>query len=512
MPNIYGQLLNAQLENSAGTPASGGTPTGRIYIDTTNASNGVPKYYNGTTWLPLLAQAPLISQTATLPTTTVNWANGLYQQVVLGAHTVISFTNPVAGQTHVLVVSQKATEIASTTPWMYQFNLPDQDSRRLPYLVGNAAHSSENQVWAWYYQSTIRASYATIPASAANPGALPSTLITGIDVHPTKNVISGGRTGSPFGQSLLFYDGGSKFTYGVLNQSTFTTLAAQAVGVSYSPDGQLLCAVSGTTAFLQAVPCDIYGIPSGTVINPTALAGAGQCVSVHPSGSHVIAGHTTTPFMSCLPINSGALGAKITNPVTLPAAQVNGVAWSPVGDFVAGAGQTTPFLQVWPFDPFTGFGAIVTAPVSLPAGGPPGALGRGVAWHPSGAYIALAMNSSPFVTVYPFNRSAGGAFGTPISPAGGNIPAATINCVAWSPCGNYLFAGCSASTFLYVYDFSAQTMNTLVTYDGSNPGQVVNDIVFTKSGDFVILALNASPFIMTYPVPRKAKNYLKLTW
>ena len=510
MPYIFGQLINAQLENNVGNPSV--ASMGRMYIDTTNASNAVPKFYNGTSWLPLLAQQPLFTQTATTQTTTVNWANGLYQQVILGAHTVISFTNPVAGQTHVLVITQKSTEVASTTPFMAQFSMPDQDSRRLPYLIQNVEQSSVNQVYAWFYQAPIRAAYATIPASIANPGALPSTLITGIDTHPTSGVIAGGRTGSPFHQTLRYYDGGAKFLYGVLNQSTATTAAAQVVGASYSPDGQVLFVVSGTTPFIQAFPTDIYGIGAGTVWgNPgTIPTGAAQCVAAHPSGSHVVVGHTTTPFMSCYPVGQGGYGTKVTNPVTLPAAQVNGVAWSPVGDFLAGAGQTTPFLQVWPFDPFTGFGTIVSAPGNLPAGGPPGSLGKGVAWHPSGAYIALAMSSSPFVTVYPFNRAGSGSFGAPISPTGGNIPAATINCVAWSPCGNYLFAGCSASTYLYVYDFSAQTMNTLVAYDGSNPGQVVNDITFTKSGDFVICALNASPFIMTYPVPRKARNYLKL--
>lgn len=50
MPYLYGQLLNAQLENSAGNPSAGGTPMGRVYIDTTSASAAAPKFYNGTAW------------------------------------------------------------------------------------------------------------------------------------------------------------------------------------------------------------------------------------------------------------------------------------------------------------------------------------------------------------------------------------------------------------------------------------------------------------------------------
>lgn len=52
MPYIYGQLLNAQMENSSGNPASGGSPLGRLYIDSgiIGATHGVPFFYDGTQW------------------------------------------------------------------------------------------------------------------------------------------------------------------------------------------------------------------------------------------------------------------------------------------------------------------------------------------------------------------------------------------------------------------------------------------------------------------------------
>jgi len=55
MPYIYGQLLNAQLENSSGAPSSGGTPTGRIYVDITTPTAAQAKIYNGTTWVYLFS-------------------------------------------------------------------------------------------------------------------------------------------------------------------------------------------------------------------------------------------------------------------------------------------------------------------------------------------------------------------------------------------------------------------------------------------------------------------------
>lgn len=50
MPYMYGQLLNAQLENSVGNPTLGGTPVGRVYNDISNPAASIPKFYNGSAW------------------------------------------------------------------------------------------------------------------------------------------------------------------------------------------------------------------------------------------------------------------------------------------------------------------------------------------------------------------------------------------------------------------------------------------------------------------------------
>jgi hypothetical protein len=51
MPHIYGQILNAQLENSSGDPSTAAS-IGRVYIDVTSAANAVPKFNNGTSYVP----------------------------------------------------------------------------------------------------------------------------------------------------------------------------------------------------------------------------------------------------------------------------------------------------------------------------------------------------------------------------------------------------------------------------------------------------------------------------
>lgn len=519
---VDGWLEKAQFENIAsGSPTP--TPTGRIYTDTTVPTVAVPRFYNGTAWLPfLLGQSSALVAQSSGKAVTVNWANGLFQQVILNNHATISFSNPQSGQIHTLIVTQAATESASVTPWMFKFNMPDQLTRRTGYQPNGVLQSFESQLFSWFYTSSgLKPAYNTVPPVYSNPATLPTTLLTGIDLFPGSlgsdtqlnrvGTVFGGRTSSPFGQSLRYYDGGAKFYWQKTDISTPTAAAAQLNNVAYHPDGHTLFGTSGTTPFLQAWGVDIYGVPNqNAYANPgTVPTGAAQCVAVSPSGAHVGVGHTTTPFVSVYPVNSGAFGTKLTNPVSLPVAQVNALAWAPTGDFLVCAGQTTPFIEAYPFDPFTGFGTKVTAPGVTPAGGPPGALGKGVAWNPSGTFVAMGMNSSPFLTVIAFNRATG-LWGTSTTPSVSG-PAATINCVAWSPCGNYLAAGNSAG--LFIFDMSAGAgipASAPLTFDSGGPGVQVNDIVWHPSGELLFLALNASPFIMTYPAPRKLKSYLKL--
>jgi WD40 repeat protein len=503
---IDGQLERAQFENIASTSPTP-SPLGRVYTDTTNAAAAVPMFHNGTAWRPfaLDQSQALVSQNGG-KACTVNWANGLYQQVILNDHCVISFSNPQAGKTHVLVVTQRATEAANTTPYMYRFNMADQHTRRGPYQPKSVLQSSESQVHAWFYNSSMKAAYATVPTILAAPATLPSTLMTGIDIHPKLNIVSGGRTSSPFSQGVLFWDAGAKFVWQKTDQTAPTAAAAQVAGYAYHPDGHTAFVASGTSPFIQAFGVDVYGVPNAnTYANPGTLpAGAAQCIAVHPSGSHVAVGHTTTPFISCYPINSGAFGTKLADPASVPAAQVNAVAWNPTGDFIAVASQTSPYLEIYPFDPFTGFGAKLNNPAVLPAGGPAAAKGKGVAWHPSGNYVAIGMTFSPYVSVYAFNRSTG-TIGAKTDCAVPGTIGTSVNVIQFSPCGNYLVVG--GASGLFFYDFTTWGVSDKISVDGGTTATVVNDLVFHPSGEIVFAALNSSPFISAWAMPRKAKNY-----
>lgn len=510
MAKIYGQLDSAQLEQLTSNPSV--LPTGRIWMDVSSAAAAVPKVFDGSNVRKLRMDSvlPVVSQNSGT-SCTVDWSTGLYQEVILTGHCVIGFANPQSGQEHVLVITQRAMENAGilAVPYIYRLNMTDQDPQRGPYQPTAPPQSSENHTYRWFYVAGIRAGYGTIPFVSVNPSTLPASQSNGIDISPDGLFVCSGNTTTPFASVYQIYDSAIGLKYGNKNRVTPTAAAAAINGVAYSVDGDVIFTVGGTTPFIQGWYAD-RGTGVTVLSNPGTLpAGAGQSLSVHPSGGALITGHTTSPFMTGWPLTAGAYGTKYTNPGTLPAAQVNAIEFSKTGDYVAVSSGTTPFIQVWPFDIINGFGTVVPNPASLPHGGA-SAGGKGIDWRPQGDYIAMCSSSATdnYLYVVGFNRATG-AFGSVVSTASDTLGAAAL-CCQWTPDGQYLLVGNSATPFLYVYDFSAATIGAPVAFDGSNPGGQINDMVVAPSGEYVILSLNATPFIKTYLLPRKVRNYLRL--
>lgn len=504
---VNGQLEVAQFEQLAADPAL--LPTARVWANILNPAAALLKFFDGTRVQTLqFASASTLNSQNSGQAVTVDWSTGLNQEVVLTNHCLISFTNPQAGQFHRLVVTQK-TYNTSKQVYQYKLNMIDQDSARGSYQPQGALQPSENKVFTWYYTAGIRAAYATVPAALANPVSNPSEAVSGIDISPDGANLFYGRPTTPFSANHQFFDVGARAFIGAINFSAPSAAAAKIISTRFSPDGSISFGVSGTTPFLQSFTTDRASYRAGPVFFPnpgTLPAGAGASLDVHPSGTHVIIGHATTPFMSCYPFDSAGFGAKLANPGTLPAAQVNGVAFSPMGDYVATVGPTTPFLQVWPFDPIAGaFGTIIANPATLPLTGCGATLGKAVAWRPQGDFIACGDGTHVYVTG--FNRITGAFTSTQISDT---PSAASATCMQWTPDGQYLIVGFTASPFLKIYDFSGGGLGTNVTFDVSAPAAQVNDIVVDPSGRFMVLALNASPWVQGFPLPTKVRNYLRV--
>lgn len=508
---VLGQLDSAQLEQLASTSPTP-TPTGRVYADVTSPLAAIPMFFNGTTWRQLrLSQTAATIVSSSGKAVTVDWSTGFTQQVNLTDNCVISFSNPVAGETHTLIVKQSTNQFLS---FMYTLNMTDQDSRREPYQPIGPIPTGNERVHRWYYNSGARAAVTTIPANFYTAtGFSPGTLGTGIDISADQKNFAMGQTSSPYSTCYTLVEVPTNIMHPFgLSYASPTAAAAQVVGLAYSPDNRSVFTASGSTPYLQGWATYNLGVGVTVFADPaTPPTGAAKCVAVHPTGYWVGVGHTTSPFISVYPVNGLGYGTKIANPGTLPAAQVNSFAWCPQGDYIAATGQTTPFLQVWPWtvNSSTGagtFGTVVANPGILPAGGPAGALGKGLAWRPQGDYIAIATTVSPFLYVVPFNRSTG-AYGTALTIT---ALSAAAKCVQWTPDGQYLLVGTGTSPYFYCYDFSAATIGTPVAFDGSNPGVAINDMVIHPHGEYVLLALNSGAFIYAYNIPIKARSYIRL--
>ena len=105
------------------------------------------------------------------------------------------------------------------------------------------------------------------------------------------------------------------------------------------------------------------------------------------------------------------------------AAGAGGVAPSPgpySGD-IAVAHDTTPYISVYPWS--SGFGTKYANPTTLPAG-----TGRGVAFSPDGADIAVAHRTLPFISVYSWSSGFGTKYADPAT-----LPTGNSNGVAFSP-------------------------------------------------------------------------------
>ncbi len=449
----------------------------------------------------------IVNAQTSAKTHTIDWSAGLTQRLILADDVVISFSNPVEGAVHTLMLTQQYGGDRTCT-----FNMPDQDSRHEPQQPTTPISSDDTAIYQWQYMSGFKAAQTTGESQTAYiPFTDPATLITGMDLSPDGKTLSVGQTSSPYCASWdIHYSGRNyKSPFGLKNAVTPAALAAQAVGMSYDPGGKFLITACGTSPYIQGWLLR-GGIPTTVMSNPTGLpAGAGKCIGMNPSGNVVGIGHTTTPYMSIYTNPNSPGWGKLANPVTLPVAQVNGLAFSPQGDYLTAVSQTTPFIQTWAFSAGWVIGSVSSNPGILPAGGPAGGLGRAVAWRPQGDFIAMAMTTTPYIYVVPFNRTTG-AYGTALTVT--NVPAGACASIAWSPCGQFLIVGCVASPYLYIYDFTSSLLNTNVTLGGPGLPATVNELVVHPNGEIVFVGLDTggASYLYYFLLPSVEKNYVRI--
>jgi hypothetical protein len=198
-------------------------------------------------------------------------------------------------------------------------------------------------------------------------------------------------------------------------------------------------------------------------------------------------------------VNANGLTGTITVPSndTLACIKVTNTKWMAYrlsenagsNQAIAVAHNTTPFVTVYPWSS-GGFGAKVSDPATLPTGN-----STGVAFSPSGDALAVTHSTSPFVTAYPWS---GSRFGTKFSnPA--TLPASTGNGVAFSPSGDALAVAHATTPFISAYPWSSSGFGTKFSNPSTLPASTGTYVAFSPAGDAIAVSHGTTPFISVYP-------------
>lgn len=529
MPKIDGELKRAQLEifNSVSQPSglpAAPQPVGRVATDLiTNPAVPRQTFWNGSAWVPIAFTSDIISPnvtffavTATTQSTTINWANGTSQVVLLQSSTTFTFTNPVAGQVHTLIVKSNPS-----TGVFYQYNFAntDLDPNGASYQPARVVQGYKNRVYQWYYSLASVAQNLNASVTSANAFGFTAAAHVSAKFSPDGTTVLAGKTATPADAISLrdvmtsFGSGVTAMVAGALNEITPAAATAGQSDIAYHPSGNAVFWGTGSTPFINGYFTGKMNIPFGTIwANPATLPpGAVSTIDISPDGYWLIAAGASTPFMRLYEVAFGTYSLVGSNPTTVPAGTVFSARFSPFGDYIAMAVAATPFLQVYPFTGTGTSGAIGSAPVVAPSSTPSSVVNgpQSLAWHPSGNWVAFLSAAAPYLYIYPFNRATG-TFGVPIST---NLFSSTLQSVAWTPDGQFLICGggaASSTTNLFVLNCTTIAAPTLVTMPTSTVTGPVNAITVSPSGTYALVWSNVSPWVYVLTLPSLQKNYTRI--
>lgn len=527
MSQVDGYLKRAQLE-----PVNGSTflvdPAeaipARVVADIDDTGDIKPYFHNGTDWKEIQLTPTtegVVSQNST-KACTVDWSTGLVQRVLLTDNALISFINPQEGQIHRLIVAQNQTNTLGLNGnvYSYAFNMTDQDCGVFPYQPEAPINYGQSRNFSWLYRANARAGYATIPSITWPAAQIGAVARFGSSFSPNGTMFASGRGTSIFHDYLRVLGGNpSQKTplAGVLNSPVAPLTAQSGVnGIRFHPSGNYVFNAIGSTPFVEAYATIDRGVPVGNRFADPAIipTGTANCIDVYPNGQYFVVGHATTPFFSAYSFNGGQ-PVKLANPASLLTTLPSAVVFNPLGGFMATNNATSPFLKTYNFTDAAGTGTIgsqIADPSTIPTGGSGAAALRTLAWRPQGDYIAMAIgNTAPYLYIVPFSRSTG-TYGVPITVTVGLITQ-QVYAINWTPDGQYLIVGTATggASSLFVFDFSLGTIGTAVAFDGSAPTVQINDIAVHPSGEFMIVSHQASPWATVYLLPRKVRNYVRLS-
>ncbi len=222
-----------------------------------------------------------------------------------------------------------------------------------------------------------------------------------------------------------------------------TTLGTNLLGQTscdWSPDGRYLVTTGPTTNDRVQFYDFNTGVP--VLVAPNPLTVAVQSVNVarfSPSGTHIAIGYGNG-VVEIHPWPAG--GAFVTLPST-PAIGVTGIAWRPSGRYLAVTHGQVSGLSI--YDNNTGSWVKTTLPASNPEG-----FARHVAWSPNSRYLAVAHTGNARLAIYDWSSGSPVRLSNPATAA--PVPSTLRDALAWSPNSRYVAQAGAVAPFVRVYD------------------------------------------------------------
>jgi hypothetical protein len=251
---------------------------------------------------------------------------------------------------------------------------------------------------------------------------------------------------------------------------------------------QIFHPVADTNIRTYTIPANAsVAFPIGTVVLFTVENG-GTPVNVAITSDTLVFGAGTTGSLAVL-ANNTLMAIKVTTTKWMANYLYQTGAAQALPQSVAVAYDTTPFITAYPWSG-SGFGTKFADPGTLPTGS-----GRDVAFSPAGNAIAVAHAGSPYVTAYPWS---GAGFGTKFTnPA--TLPPSSGLGVAFSPAGDAIAVAHVSSPYVTAYPWSGSGFGTKFADPGTLPTGTGYRVAFNPAGNAIAVAHGTTPFITAYP-------------
>jgi hypothetical protein len=273
---------------------------------------------------------------------------------------------------------------------------------------------------------------------------------------PNGNYVAIGSTGIPYITAYPWSSSGFGTRYSDPSPSV-TAQGASAIGVAltFSPASDAIAmaiASFSPDTFVNVYAWSSSGFGSKYSSPSSSLLGDGRGVAFSPSGDAIAVSHGSSPYISVYPWSSATgFGTKYSNPSSSPGSAGNNVTFSPSGDAIAVTTSSSPYISAYQWSSASGFGTKYSDPSTIP-----GAAGGGVAFSPLGNAIAVAGGGQPpYILAYPWTYSSG--FGTKYTNPPESYNALSV---AFNASGTALAVGINSSPGVYVYPWSSSGFGT----------------------------------------------------